>query len=374
MNPYNSSNNQLQNHYQDNTAFRATFHDGYIFRNLIEYIKKCNQKANIIFSKNEISLSEMNNNGTILNEFKIYTSNIVEYKYQSDNDYYMVSLDVNTLYNHLKSIQKKDTLRIFKRMGRLAICIQKISSYRQDPPSGSMLAPLLNNNHIYNYIPPKFTIQENNPTCNAPINEFYDECKKLKDQKYESITIRGSEKGISIFANNDGGSRTSTNLASFGRYVPNNSRSTTNSNNLIQQEPNQMQDQERQREQGHERQRDQGQIQEQETPSEESNIVPFTFDFNNINFDNLTLNTNNTIILPTTQPLTNTDGVNVHIKTIQSFMVLKSISGNGIIKFYYEKLPHQRPDGTTVQTDTLKCIVNIGTCGILRTYIRSYIP
>jgi len=348
MNPYNDSNKNVAIQYQDNTSFRATFHDGYIFRNLIEYIKKCNQHANIVFSKNEISFSEMNNNGTILNEFKIYTSSIVEYEYKSDNEYYMVSLDVNSLFDHLKSVAKKNTLRIFKLKGKLPICFQKISSYRQNPPNGSMLAPLINNNKIFNYIPPKFTTNENNPTCKVPIDEFYDECKKLKDQKYESVIIRGSEKGISIFANSESGSRTSTNLASFGTYVQSINKS------------------------------DKGEgIESNKEKDKESDTIDFnnlSFDFDAIDFNNLSFNNKHIDTDKSTSLEKEKDGVVLHIKTIQSFMVLKSISGNGIIKFYFEKLPHKKADGTTVMADTLKCIINIGTCGILRTYVRSFIP
>ena len=63
---HNDSNEIYDNHH-DNTSFNAIFHEGYIFRNLIDFLKSSNQSANILFDKNGMTISELNGQNTLLN-------------------------------------------------------------------------------------------------------------------------------------------------------------------------------------------------------------------------------------------------------------------------------------------------------------------
>ncbi len=148
--------------YKDDTSFRMTFHDGYTIRNLFELFKKCNLKTNIRLSKNEIHFSEGNENGNILNEFTIDTSNLIEYEFNSSYDIYLLSFDPVKFCDRLKSVGTKQTLRLFKRAEVDLICLQIVSSYDQNPKSGSMMKPLIHTGKIINRLPPPFTITISN--------------------------------------------------------------------------------------------------------------------------------------------------------------------------------------------------------------------
>ena len=304
--------------YKDDTSFRMTFHDGYTIRNLFELFKKCNLKTNIRLSKNEIHFSEGNENGNILNEFTIDTSNLIEYEFNSSYDIYLLSFDPVKFCDRLKSVGTKQTLRLFKRAEVDLICLQIVSSYDQNPKSGSMMKPLIHTGKIINRLPPPFTIPESTPTCKTTVARFCDDCKCMKDQKYEKVLVKGTKTGITFFA----GELAGTNLASYG-----------------------------------------------ESDHHKSN-EKWGFDLGNVNFDNLSIDTEGKKIVVDVQK-DKRSGVSIDISVIKSLMTLKNISGKSIVKFYYENLPYTLENGVVVYSETIKIIVPIGTSGFLKIYIRS---
>lgn len=301
--------------YQDDTSFRMTFHNGYIIRNLFDFTKKCNLKTNIRLSKNKIYFSEGNINGTILNEFKIDTCDLIEYEFNSSYTIYLLSFDSVIFCNLLRSVGTKQTLRLYKKPGINIICLQIVASYDQIIQSGSMMTPLIQSGPLINRLPPPFTLHEDTPTCKTTIERFCDDCKRMKDQKYNKVLVKGTKTGITFFANE----LTGTNLTSYGKS---------------------------------------------------NNQKPMDFDIGSIDFNTLSINTSGkNIIVPSKQNKQN--GVSIDINIIKSLMTLKNISGKAIVKFYYESIPYTQKNGVIEYAETLKILVPIGTSGILKIYIRS---
>ncbi len=94
------------------------------------------------------------------------------------------------------------------------------------------------------------------------------------------------------------------------------------------------------------------------------------FDLGNVNFDNLSIDTEGKKIVVDVQK-DKRSGVSIDISVIKSLMTLKNISGKSIVKFYYENLPYTLENGVVVYSETIKIIVPIGTSGFLKIYIRS---
>lgn len=316
MNPYSSENPRSVTTYQNDTSFQITFHNGYIIRNLFDFVKKCHLNTNIRLSKNSIYFSEGNDTGTILCEFYIDTSELIDYKFVSSYDVYLLSFDTTKFMNLLKSVGTTETLRIYKQHNQDLICFQIVKSHKSNPGSGSMLKPLILNGKIINHIPPEFSIDEKNPTCKATITEFWDDCKKMNDQQYENVIVKGTDRGISFFANDKGLS--GGNLAKYG---------------IVDKKSKQ-------------------------------------FDISSLNLSEINLSNIETNTIITVQQ--KKEGVSINIGLIKSFMTLKNIAGKGnsIIKFFYETLPYPMRDGTSLHADTLKMIIPIGTCGKMKVYIR----
>ncbi len=155
----------------------------------------------MVFSNNEVILSETSCGRKILNNVIFYAHELVSYKYISSNPNYRMTLDTSKFYNEVKNIQKKKSLRLSKSAGDNSIRLQILDSYRQSNNNGGTLLPIMINRSSQSiYEPPVY--KSKYPVCTVPVNDFCSRCKNLST--CDRLKILSSKKGVAIYGINLG--------------------------------------------------------------------------------------------------------------------------------------------------------------------------
>lgn len=298
-----------------NTSFKIIFHNGYIFRNIIEFISKCNLQTNIKIHKKMIYFTEVNETSKVLCEFKIYTSELIDYEFNSEYDIYVLSFDSKTFVKSLKSISTKKTLLLEKKVGNPRIFMYSMDSPSSRPQSADVLHPLINSKGIINILPPPFKRNDFNPTCKATVIEFSDYLQKCCSQGHDSVVIRGTETSLNLVSKTS--STADGTVAMYGKPEKNNLESRPKIN-----------------------------IQE--------------LDFNNLVIDNT-----NSIVVSNVP-----DHIDINKELMTKLVDIKKIAHKGLVKFYYETIERSTNTGT-IQEKMLKMTIPIGNEGLLTLYISS---
>lgn len=96
--------------------FLAEFHDGYSFRNLIEYIRGTTTENGVFrFSKDKIIYEKSTSDYLMVNKCIIFTDELTKYSYDYSEPEYSISVDLTSLKSVTRSVSKKDSLRLVVR-------------------------------------------------------------------------------------------------------------------------------------------------------------------------------------------------------------------------------------------------------------------
>lgn len=231
----------------ENYAFVANFDRGSFINNLISSIKITNNDGGLCISKSGITYGQTNGNGSILNQFVIYSHLLGERNYyynsQSPNIIFGLSIeDLKPLVNCLA----KDGLRLCfeKEVDDLDIGIETIKDnliiqkYDPNNPSGNgsiktILKKQISEEQMKLFQSDIIFDDTRNWNCEIPVKKFTDDCTEIVSSKPNHITIIGYPNGLVINSKKDG--NITKGYYPFG-YIPHNtSRNTSDSfsNNIV---------------------------------------------------------------------------------------------------------------------------------------------
>jgi hypothetical protein len=180
------------------SIFTANFLEGYIFRNLIDYLRNTNQTGTFIFSKDRISYKQLES-GKIINKIEIRCEDLAEYQYNTCNDKISVGLNLPDLMTILKNIGKRDSIKIFQRSSEPSMLyIQCINNLNTDSTTENYsIVRLHTTNNGLSFTEPEYSSE---PTVILQSIKFIKICKNFSSLKCDSISIIGKKKGLIIIS------------------------------------------------------------------------------------------------------------------------------------------------------------------------------
>lgn len=183
--------------------FSANFADGYIFRNLIEYLKNTNQSGIFLFSKERILYKQSNAISKIVNKIEIRCEDLVSYEYNSSEEQIPVSVNFVDILTILRNTGKKDSIKIFQRTDEPSILYFQSKSHTSiDGESSNENISMIRLQYLN---PLEFDesaneIEEKNPNVVIQNSMFNKVFKTFSSMKCDSISIIGKNKGIMLIS------------------------------------------------------------------------------------------------------------------------------------------------------------------------------
>lgn len=182
----------------DDTHFSVTFHNGYGFRLLMEYVKTINKECKMIFDSDGIRFARGNEEGTIMIDVIIAGEELVLYEYSSSQDEYIVSFPMDIFERSVKQVSKKKSIRLFKNKNESDIYMQHLDSYKQvssDPKKISTLS-LGSEIIIPKATDDKYYIEE--PIVVVPVSVFSKDCKEYDGNKCSYVECNISKSYVRL--------------------------------------------------------------------------------------------------------------------------------------------------------------------------------
>jgi hypothetical protein len=178
-------------------TFLVNFSEGYIFRNLIDYLKNTNQTGVFIFSREKIVYRQIES-GKIINKIEIKCKNLAEYKYNTTDDKILVGINLSDLITILRNIGKRDSIKIFQRTKETSVLyIQCVNNINSDSAAENYsVVRLYHSNVSDTFTEPEYNSSE--PTVIIHGSKFIKICKNFSSLKCDSISIIGKNKGLVI--------------------------------------------------------------------------------------------------------------------------------------------------------------------------------
>lgn len=179
----------------------ANFSDGYSLRNVLAFVRQTCTRANLIFTKDSITIKEADATDTILAHCEIYADDLTEYQYNFCDDqgnpieamacgFMTVDMQKAT-----KMVGKKDAIKIStirEKNPKIYVQVTHAGS-KSDSNLGLRIVPTLDVEvHDFKEIPYKRT----SPNARAPSTEFAKVCTDFSSLKCTYTDIIGFDNGI----------------------------------------------------------------------------------------------------------------------------------------------------------------------------------
>lgn len=161
-----------------NSFFLATFYDGVIFRNLIDYLKGTTKIAYLVFTAKTITHVQSDPGLNWLNDVTINTIDLLEYKFSSTVPKIVIGIELDRLRERMK-IGKKDSIRIYKKANDDNIYVQDITATISDSTGINYFqSSSLEKMEMYEEIP-EYTRAEDNPNFVVPAPELAKDFRQM---------------------------------------------------------------------------------------------------------------------------------------------------------------------------------------------------
>lgn len=195
--------------------------DGYIMRNLIDYLKNTNTIGSFLFRSDSIVYTEHNADKTLLNsvilwpskltrssrdssdsdlEIKKQRSSEINYYYGSTDSFIQASLKLADLRRFTRFINRKNGMRLYMRTEEngLFLHIQPIIKNKRDTePMTDDKLTLLKNVIAYDAVDTDpFIRKDDNPNCEIEVEDFCKMCNKMQSLETKHIVVKGYNKGV----------------------------------------------------------------------------------------------------------------------------------------------------------------------------------
>jgi len=192
-------------------VFYIDFHDGYAFRQIMEFLKLTVTSIPMYFSENGISILQGNGNGSIVVNINIKGHELLTYYFNKnlantneDNEiYHLVCFNVSKFRDTIKSTARKEGIRIFQYANESTVHIQVYGGNKNGEGGTSI--------ETQTYTPIQYEMSgfEQSifqPNCKSPLSEFCNSCGhfgKVKSTKYTNFICY--EKGVKVTAHSETG-------------------------------------------------------------------------------------------------------------------------------------------------------------------------
>lgn len=189
--------------------FFIDFHDGYAFRQIMEFLKLTVTSVPMYFSENGISILQGNGDGSLVVSINIKGHELLTYHFNKelanipvskDNEqvYHLVSFNVSKFRDTIKSTARKEGIRIYQYAGDSTVHIQVYGGNKNGEGGTSI--------ETQNHTPIHYELSGFNqsiylPNCKSPLSEFCNSCgqfNKVKSTKYTNFTCY--KKGVKVTA------------------------------------------------------------------------------------------------------------------------------------------------------------------------------
>jgi hypothetical protein len=192
-------------------VFFIDFHDGYAFRQLMEFLKLTVTSIPMYFSENGISILQGNGSGSIVVNINIKGHELLTYYFnkdlantkEEDETYHLVCFNVSKFRDTIKSTARKEGIRIFQYANDTTVHIQVYGGNKNGEGGTSI--------ETQTYTPIQYEMSgfEQSifqPNCKSPLSEFCNSCGqfgKVKSTKYTNFICY--EKGVKVTAYSETG-------------------------------------------------------------------------------------------------------------------------------------------------------------------------
>jgi len=201
-------------------VFYIDFHDGYAFRQIMEFLKLTVTSVPMYFTENGISILQGNGDGSLVVSITIKGHELLTYYFNADlanystkreypdgdarmeemktQSYHVISFNVSKFRDTIKSTARKEGIRIFQYSGDPTVHIQVYGGNKNGEGGTSIetqsYSPI-------NYDLSGFEQSVLSPNCKSPLSEFCNSCGhfgKVKSTKYTNFTCYRS--GVKVTA------------------------------------------------------------------------------------------------------------------------------------------------------------------------------
>lgn len=181
--------------YEDTKSFNFKIENGYIFRNMFEYLKLTNTKGIFIFSKNKIIYEQQDIGVKILNKIELDTSQLSYYHYEYKENSFTIGFNINDIRCITKLVNKNDSLLIYKNKYENVIHIDIIYNLTNKTSENKVIIRELES-IIVN--PPEY--KRNVPNVVVKALEFTKMCTNISSMKCDNIKFEIYDTGIKCVA------------------------------------------------------------------------------------------------------------------------------------------------------------------------------
>jgi len=177
--------------YSDSNSFKLKLNNGYVFRNMFEYLKLTNTKGNFIFTKDSIVYNQIDTGIKILNNIYIDTSKTTEYFYDCDEDSFKIGFNIIDIRCITKLINKNDSLVIYKNKNENFMHVDILHSNSNKTSQNTVLIRYLDDILLEE---PEYS--EECFKVNVKASEFSKMCSNMSSMKCDNIKLEMYKTGI----------------------------------------------------------------------------------------------------------------------------------------------------------------------------------
>jgi hypothetical protein len=189
--------------------FFIDFHDGYAFRQIMEFLKLTVMTVPIYFSEQGINILQGNGDGSLVVNINIKGHELLTYHFNKDlvnipvsekneHPYHLICFNVSKFRDTIKSTARKEGIRMYQYAGESIVHIQVYGGNKNGEGGTSIETQTHNPIH---YELSGFTQSIYQPNCKSPLSEFCNACgqfNKVKSTKYTNFTCYN--KGVKVTA------------------------------------------------------------------------------------------------------------------------------------------------------------------------------
>jgi hypothetical protein len=192
-------------------VFYIDFHDGYAFRQIMEFLKLTVTSVPMYFTENGISILQGSGDGSLVVSINIKGQELLTYYFNPEHanfpkkeddkeskSYHVVCFNVSKFRDTIKSTARKEGIRIFQYSGDPTVHIQVYGGNKNGEGGTSIetqsYTPL-------NYDLSGFEQSVLTPNCKSPLSEFCNSCGhfgKVKSTKYTNFSCYSA--GVKVTA------------------------------------------------------------------------------------------------------------------------------------------------------------------------------
>jgi len=182
--------------------FLLYLEDGYTFKNTMAILKAVSDTATMILTTDSIEISVSNNEKNGIHFVKLQTGDFTKYVYNfiGENGELIprrpISFDTKKLSNSMKSIGKKDGLRIYLTEGDNKLLVQPVKVSSDEHNNSSAIFVDIINAEFVQITPPD--IENRKPNVKVPSKSFTDMYSIVNTNNGSYIEIIGKEKSVTF--------------------------------------------------------------------------------------------------------------------------------------------------------------------------------